>query len=109
LKQKLILYKCYTNIFIKFDTCHITLSLPRGTMTAWHVVIFWIFLKKFKIKKKIQKTYNKKIQKIEELICDTPFNDVNLDLTERANVRRFNKNMDQLETFKNLSIILRFW
>ena len=40
------------------DTCHyhyhITLSLPRGTMTAWHVIFFFYFLKKIqkiKIKK----------------------------------------------------------
>jgi len=89
--------------------CHITLSLPRGTMTTWHVAIFWFFKKIQKIKKKIQKNKNKKIQKIEELTRGTPSNGVNLDLTEMTNVRRFNKKGDQLETFKNLGTILRFW
>jgi len=70
---------------------------------------FFIFLKKFKkkIKKKLKKN-NEKIQKIEELTRDTPSSDINLDLTERANVRRFNKKGDQLKTFKNLGTILRF-
>jgi len=73
---------------------------------------FLIFLKKFKKKiknkKKIQKNKNKKIQKIEELTRGTPSNCVNLDLTGRANVRRFNKKGDHFETFKNLGTILRF-
>jgi len=64
---------------------------------------FLIFLKK--LKKKIK---NKKIQKNEELTRGTPSNGVNLDLTERANVRRFNKKGDHFETFKNLGTILRF-
>jgi len=57
------------------------------------MAIFLIFLKKFKkkLKKIITKRINKKIQKIEELTRDTPSNDVNLELTGRANVRRFNK------------------
>jgi len=70
-----------------------------------------IFLKKFKKKLKIKKNskkINKKIQKIEDLTRDTPSNDVNLDLTGRANVRRFNKKGDHFETFKNLGTILRF-
>ena len=77
------------------------------------MAIFLIFLKKFKIKNKntkfkIQKKINKKNQKIEELTRGTPSNGVNLDLTERANVRRFNKKGDQFETFKILDTILRF-
>jgi len=81
--------------------------LTRVTVTAmWHNGSltrgnFLIFLKKFK-------KNNKKIQKIEELTHDTSSNSVNLELTERANVRRFNKRGDQLETFKNLGTILRF-
>jgi len=76
-------------------------------IAMWHDDIltrgnFLIFF--FKFKKKIQK----KIQKIEELIRGTPSNDVNLDLTERANVRRFNKKWDYFETSKNLGISLRF-
>jgi len=72
---------------------------------------FLIFKKKFKKKiqnKKNSKKINKKIQKIKELTRDTPSNGVNLDLTERANVRRFNKKEGHFETFKNLSTILRF-
>jgi len=77
------------------------------------VAIFLIFLKKFKIKNKnskfkIQKKINKKNQKIEELTRGTPSNGVNVDLTARANVRRFNKKGDHFETFKNLGTILRF-
>ena len=56
---------------------------------------------KFKIKKnkkKIQKKINKKIQKIEELTRGTPSNGVNVDLTARTNVRRFNKKGDHFET-----------
>jgi len=69
--------------------------LTRVTVTAtWHDDSltrgnFLIFFKK--IKNKIQKKNNKKFQKIEELTRNTPSNGVNLDLTERANVRRFNK------------------
>jgi len=72
------------------------------------VTIFLIFLKKIKIKKKIQKKINKKIQKIEELTRGTPSNGVNVDLTARANMRRFNKKGDYFETFKILGTILRF-
>jgi len=75
------------------------------------VAIFLIFLKKLikKLKiKKIQKKINKKIQKIEELTRGTPSNGVNVDLTARANVRRFNKKGDHFETFKHLGTILRF-
>jgi len=74
------------------------------------VAIFLIFLKKFKNKnkKKIQKKINKKFQKIEELKHGTPSNGVNVDLTARANVRRFNKKGDHFETFKHLGTILRF-
>ena len=81
--------------------------LTRVTVTAmWHNGSltrgnFLIFLKKFK-------KNNKKIQKIEELTHGTIFDGVNLDLTERANVRRFNKKRDQFEIFKNLGTILRF-
>ena len=50
----------------------------------------------------------KKIQKIEELTRGTPSNGVNVDLTARANVRRFNKKGDHFETFKSLGTILRF-
>jgi len=91
----------------------VSLSLPRHSATAtWHDDsltrgnFFLIFLKKFKKKIKIKKI--KKIQKIEELTRGTPSNAVNLDLTKRANVRRFNKKMDHFETFKNLGTILRF-
>jgi len=38
----------------------------------------------------------------------TPSNDVNLDLTEKANLKLFNKKGEQFETFKNLGTILRF-
>jgi len=73
---------------------------------------FLIFLKKFKKKvknkKKIKKKINKEIQKIEELTRGTPSDGVNLNLTERTNVRRFNKKEDHFETFKNLGTILRF-
>jgi len=56
------------------------------------VAIFLIFLKKFKNNNNNSKKNNKKkIQKIEELTRGTPSNDVNLDLTERTNLRRFNK------------------
>ena len=64
--------------------------LTRVTVTAtWHDYSltsgnFLIFLKKIK-------KINKKIQKIEELTRDTSSNDVNVDLTARTNVRRFNK------------------
>jgi len=85
--------------------------------TTWHDDSltrdnFLIFFKKLKIKiqnkKKINKKINKKIQKIEELTRDTPSNGVNVDLTARTNVKRFNKKRDHFETFKNLGIILRF-
>jgi len=69
------------------------------------VAIFLIFFKNSK--NKIKKI-NKKIQKIEELTRDTPSNGINLDLTGRANVRRFVKKGDHFETFKNLGTILRF-
>jgi len=75
--------------------------LTRVTVTAmWHDDSltrgnFFNFLKKIQNKiqnkKKIQKKINKKIQKIEELTRGTPSNGVNVDLTARANVRRFNK------------------
>jgi len=78
----------------------VSLSLPRHSVTAtWHDDsltrgnFFYFFFK---------------IQKIEEQTRDTLSNGVNLDLTERANVRRFNKKMDHFETFKNLGTILRF-
>jgi len=58
--------------------------------------------------KKNSKKIQKKIQKIEELTRGTPSNDINLDLTGRANVRRFNKKGDHFETLKNLGTILRF-
>jgi len=64
-------------------------SLTRGN--------FLIFKKN---SKKNSKNNNKKIQKIEELTRGTPSNGVNLDLTEMANVRRFNKKRDHFETFK---------
>jgi len=64
--------------------------------------------KKIKNKKKFKKKINKKIQKIEELTRGTPSDGVNLNLTGRANVRRFNKKGDHFETFKNLGIMLRF-
>jgi len=38
----------------------------------------------------------------------TTSNGVNLDLTGRTNVRRFNKKGDHFEIFKNLGTILRF-
>jgi len=91
--------------------------LTRVTVTAtWHDDSltrgnFFDFFKKIqkKIKiKKIKKKTNKKIQKIEELTRGTPSNDVNLNLTGRANVRRFNKKGNHFETFKNLGTILRF-
>jgi len=78
--------------------------LTRVTVTAtWHDDSltrgnFLIFLKKIE----------KKIEKNEELTHGTPSNSVNLDLTERANVRHFNKKGDHFETFKNLGTILRF-
>jgi len=91
---------------------------PRVTVTAtWHddnltrgnfLIFFKNFKKKIKNKKKIQKKNNKKIQKIEELTRGTSSNGVNLDLTARANVRRFNKKGDHFETFKNMGTILRF-
>jgi len=83
--------------------------LTRVTVTTtWHDDSlthgnFFDFFKKFKIKKN-----SKKIQKIEELTRGTPSNGVNLDLTGRANVRRFNKKGDHFETFKNFGTILRF-
>ena len=70
--------------------------LTRVTVTAtWHDDNltrgnFFNFFKKIQNKKKIQK----KIQKVEELTRDTPSNGVNVDLTARANVRRFNKKGD---------------
>jgi len=70
-------------------------SLARGK------IIF--FKKQSKIKNN-----SKKIKKIEELTCNTPFNGVNSDLTERANLRRFNKKGDHFETFKILGSKLRF-
>jgi len=93
-----------------------SLSLPHHSVTAtWHDDSltrgnFMIFLKKFKKKLKIKKKIKKKlkIQKIEELTHGTPSNGVNLDLTERANVRCFNKKRDHFETFQNLGTILRF-
>ena len=84
--------------------------LTRVTITAtWHDDNltrgnFFNFLKK--IQKKIKN--KKKIQKVEELTRDTPSNGVNVDLTARANVRRFNKKGDHFETFKNMGTILRF-
>jgi len=86
--------------------------LTRVTVTAtWHddTLTRGNFLKK-KIKKKNNnnKKNNKKIQKIEELTRDTSSNGVNVDLTARANVRRFNKKGDYFETFKNMGTILRF-
>jgi len=89
----------------------VSLSLPHHSVTAtWHNDSltrgnFFIFLKKFK---KIQKQLIKKFKKIEKLTRGTPSNGVNLDLTERANMRHFNKKGDQFETFKNLGTILRF-
>jgi len=50
----------------------------------------------------------KKNQKIEELTRGTPSNGVNLDLTKRVNMRRFNKKGNQFKTFKNLGTIIRF-
>ena len=85
--------------------------LTRVTVTAtWHDDSltrdnFFNFFKKFK--KKFKKKIQKKIQKIEELTRGTPFNGVNVDLTARANVRRFNKKGDYFETFKNMGTILR--
>jgi len=96
-------------------TCGVILT--RVTVTAtWHNDSltrgnFLIFLKNSNKKLKIQKNskkINKKIQKIEELTHGTPSNGVNVDLTARANVRRFNKKGDHFETFKNLGTILRF-
>jgi len=87
--------------------------LTRVTVTTtWHDDSltrdnFLIFVKKL-IKKFKKKNNNKKIQKIEELTRGTSSNGVNLDLTGRANVRRFNKKGDHFETFKNLGTILRF-
>ena len=84
-------------------TCGVILT--RVTVTAtWHDDSltrdnFFNFFKKFKIKK-IQKKINKKIQKIEELTRGTPSNGVNLDLTGRANVRRFNKKGTKLRQIK---------
>jgi len=60
-------------------------------------VVKFLFLKK-----------NPKIKKIEELTRGTSSNGINSDLTERANLRRFNKKGDQFETFKNLGTKLRF-
>jgi len=92
--------------------------LIRVTVTAtWHDdsltrgIFFDSFKKiqKIKIKiKKIQKKNNKKIQKIEELTRGTPSNGVNLDLTGRANVRRFNKKGIILRLLKFWGTILRF-
>jgi len=72
---------------------------------------FFDFFKKIQKKIKNKKEFKKiqkKIQKIEELTHGTPSNGVNVDLTARANVRRFNKKGDHFETFKNLGTILRF-
>jgi len=87
--------------------------LTRVTVTAtWHddsltCDNFFIFKKKIKIKKNSKKI-NKQIQKIKELAGGIPSNGVNLDLTGRTNVRRFNKKGDHFDTFKNLGTILRF-
>jgi len=77
----------------------LALSLPHHSVTAtWHddslIRDKFLFFKK-KIKKTNQKE-NQKIQKIEELTRGTPFNFVNPDLIERANLRRFNKRGDQI-------------
>jgi len=53
----------------------------------------------FLFSKKIQKKLKIKI-KIEELTRGTPFNSVNLDLTKRANLRRFNKKGTNLRFLK---------
>jgi len=75
------------------------------------VAIFLIFLKKLIKKIKNKKIFKKKLikfQKIEELTRGTLSNGVNVDLTAKANVRRFNKKGDHFETFKHLGTILRF-
>jgi len=80
-------------------TCGVILT--RVTVTAtWHDDSltrdnFFNFFKKFKIKK-----IQKKIQNIEELTRGTPSKDVNVDLTTKTNLRRFNKKEDHFETFK---------
>ena len=76
---------------------------PRVTVTAtWHDDNltrgnFLIFLKNSKKNSKNRGT-------------DTwhSSNGVNLDLTARTNVRRFNKKGNHFETFKNMGTILRF-
>jgi len=65
-------------------------NLTRGNF-------FQYFKKNSKSKFKIKKN-KKKIQKIEELTRGTPSNGVNVDLTARTNVRRFNKKGDHFET-----------
>jgi len=64
--------------------------------------------KKIKNKKKIQKKIQKKNSKNRGTDTWHSSNGVNLDLTARANVRRFNKKGDYFETFKNMGTILRF-
>jgi len=82
--------------------------VARLQLDTWQFFDFFKKIqKKIKNKKKLIKN-SKKIQKIEELTRGTPSNGVNLDLTGRANVRRFNKKGDHFETFKNLGTILRF-
>ena len=84
--------------------------LTRVTVTAtWHNDSltrgnFLIFLKK--IIKKIKNS--KKNSKNRGIDSWHSSNGVNLDLTARANVRRFNKKGDYFETFKNMGTILRF-
>jgi len=82
--------------------------LTRVTVTAtWHddSLTRGNFFKFFFLKKII---IIKKFKKIEELTRGTLSNSVNVDLTARANVRRFNKKGDHFGTFKNLGTILRF-
>ena len=84
----------------------VTTMWHDDSLTCDNFLIFFKNSKKFKKIIKIQKKNNKTIQKIEELTCCTPSNGVNLGITEKANLRRFNKKWTNLRLLK---IWVPFW